>query len=224
MQPNQQLFLKNISLILALVFTASACTTLDPYTREEKTSHATRGAAIGAAAGAVIGAVTGGDRLKRAAIGAGVGALAGAGVGYYMDQQEMRLRQQLEGTGVSVTRVGDNIVLNMPGNITFATDSANIAPGFYEVLDSVVLVLKEYEKTVIVVEGHTDSSGGEQYNQLLSERRADAVARFLIDSRVIPARVASYGFGESRPIADNQYADGRAANRRVELTLMPITQ
>ncbi|GAB4184450.1 MAG: OmpA family protein [Wenzhouxiangellaceae bacterium] len=211
-------------LILSLVLVLPACTTLDPYTREEKTSHATRGAVIGAGAGAVIGAITGGNRLKRAAIGAGIGALAGGGVGYYMDRQEMQLRQRLEGTGVSVTRSGENIILNMPGNITFATDSADLSPGFYDVLDSVALVVDEYEQTVIIADGHTDSTGSDQYNQLLSERRAEAVIRQLVNQGVNPVRAASYGYGEKYPVADNSTASGRAANRRVELTLMPLTQ
>lgn len=200
-----------------------ACTTLDPYTREEKTAHATRGALIGAGTGAVIGAITGGNRLKRAAIGAGVGALAGSAVGYYMDQQELKLRQQLEGSGVSVTRAGDNIILNMPGNVTFATGSATITPEFHEVLDSVTLVLEEYDKTVVIADGHTDSTGSQEYNQLLSERRSDAVVRYLANRGISPVRTASYGYGENYPVADNHSASGRSANRRVELTLMPVT-
>jgi outer membrane protein OmpA-like peptidoglycan-associated protein len=142
----------------------SACTTLDPYTREERTARAQRQAIIGAAAGAVAGLVTGDssmERKKRALVGAGLGALAGAAVGSYMDRQEMRLRQELDRTGVSVTRIGDNITLNMPGNITFATNSADLNAGFYEVLDSVALVVNEFEQTVIEVAGHTDSTGSD---------------------------------------------------------------
>lgn len=201
-----------------------ACTTLDPYTREEKTSHATRGALIGAGAGAAIGAITGGKRLKRAAIGAGVGALAGGAIGYYMDQQELLLRQRLESSGVSVTRHGDNIVLNMPGNVTFSTGSSTINANFYEVLDSVVLVLKEYNQTVIIADGHTDSTGSTQFNQDLSERRSHAVISYLNRQGVPAVRTASYGYGELHPIADNNTANGRALNRRVELTLMPVTR
>lgn len=211
-------------LALAGLMSLNACTTLDPYTREEKTAHATRGALIGAAGGAVIGAITGGDRLKRAAIGAGVGALAGGAVGYYMDQQELRLRQQLEGTGVSVTRMGDNIILNMPGNITFATGSSTITGNFYEVLNSVTLVLKEYDQTVVIADGHTDSTGSSQFNQTLSERRAEAVINYLIRQGIPPVRTASYGYGETHPIADNNSEAGRSANRRVELTLLPVTR
>lgn len=217
-------------LVLAAVtmttFTLGACTTLDPYTREEKTASATKGAAIGAAAGAVIGLISGDDaveRRQRALIGAGIGALAGGSVGYYMDRQEAELRAELEGTGVSVTRMGENITLNMPGNVTFALDSADLNPAFFDVLNSVAKVLDKYEKTVIEVAGHTDSTGSEEYNQRLSERRAASVARFLESQGVMSQRIMTVGMGESRPIADNSTADGRAANRRVELTLVPVT-
>jgi outer membrane protein OmpA-like peptidoglycan-associated protein len=203
------------------------CTTTNPYTRDQQVSKATKGAGIGAVAGAVVGAISGDDskeRRKRALIGAGVGALAGGGIGYYMDVQEKKLRDQLEGTGVSVTRVGNEIILNMPGNITFATDSANINANFYDVLNSVTLVLKEFEKTVIIVGGHTDSTGADSYNQQLSERRAGSVAQYLRSQAISDMRVIVEGYGESRPIASNDTAQGRQMNRRVELTLSPITQ
>jgi outer membrane protein OmpA-like peptidoglycan-associated protein len=204
----------------------TGCTTIDPYTREEKTSKGTWGAGIGAAAGAAVGALTGDDskdRRKRALIGAGIGALAGGGVGYYMDTQEAKLRQQLEGTGVSVTRIGNEILLNMPGNITFATDSADINANFYDVLKSVVLVVQEFDKTLIVVDGHTDSTGSDVYNQQLSERRANSVAGFLRSSGVDSRRILAGGFGETKPIATNETPQGRAQNRRVEITLSPLT-
>ena len=217
-----KIILSAVTLSLAL----SACQTIDPYTREEKTSNATKGAAIGAAAGVVAGLISGDDsreRRERALIGAGIGALAGGGIGYYMDVQEAKLRQQLEGTGVSVTRYGDEIVLNMPGNVTFATDQSTIRGDFYPILDSVVLVLNEYEKTMIEITGHTDSTGAEGYNQLLSERRADSVANYLRSRNVLYARIATQGLGERYPIASNATASGRAQNRRVELRLVPIT-
>jgi outer membrane protein OmpA-like peptidoglycan-associated protein len=221
-------FLKSSAVsLLSATMLISACTTLDPYTQEEKTSNATKGAIAGAVTGAVIGLATGDDaveRRQRALIGAGVGAVAGGSVGAYMDNQEMVLRKQLEGTGVSVTRSGDNITLNMPGNVTFATNSSDLRPEFFGVLDSVGLVLKEYDKTVIEVAGHTDSTGTEQYNQALSERRAGTVASYLINRGVLEMRVIAVGLGESRPVADNTTEAGRAANRRVELTLVPVTQ
>jgi outer membrane protein OmpA-like peptidoglycan-associated protein len=204
----------------------AGCQTLDPYTGEQKTSTATKGAAIGAATGAALGLLTGDDskeRRKRALIGAGVGAIAGGAVGAYMDQQEMKLRQQLEGTGVSVTRVGDEIVLNMPGNVTFQTNSADLNPQFFGVLDSVGLVLKEFDKTVIQVVGHTDSTGSAEYNQALSERRASTVATYINTRGIDAQRILAFGRGLTQPIADNATAEGRAMNRRVELTLSPIT-
>jgi len=204
----------------------SACTTLDPYTREEKTSNAAKGAAIGAAAGAAIGLITGDDsaeRKKRALIGAGIGALAGGGVGLYMDNQELKLRKELEGTGVSVTRIGDNITLNMPGNVTFAFDSADVSAQFYPVLDSVGKVLNEFDQTFIEVAGHTDSVGTDSYNQALSERRASSVAAYLRSRQVRADRLIAIGVGERFPIADNNTDTGRAQNRRVELTIVPVT-
>jgi outer membrane protein OmpA-like peptidoglycan-associated protein len=203
-----------------------ACTTLDPYTREEQTSRAQRGAIIGAVSGAVAGLVTGDssmERKKRALVGAGLGAIAGGAVGAYQDRQEAQLRAQLEGTGVSVTRIGDNITLNMPGNITFATNSADLNAGFYAVLDSVGLVANEFEQTVIEIAGHTDSTGSDEYNRRLSERRAAGVATYLISRDVRQDRIIQVGLGESRPVADNGTESGRQLNRRVELTLVPLT-
>jgi len=220
---------RNSRICLALggiALLATACTTLDPYTREEQTSKAQRQALIGAAAGAVAGLITGDssmERKKRALVGAGLGALTGAAVGNYMDRQEAKLRAELERTGVSVTRVGDNITLNMPGNITFATNSSDLNPGFFEVLNSVALVVNEFDQTVIEVAGHTDSTGTAEYNQQLSERRAAAVAAYLVTREVRRDRIIEVGEGENRPVASNDTAEGRQLNRRVELTLVPLT-
>lgn len=205
---------------------AGACTTIDPYTREERTARAQRQAVIGAVSGAVAGLVTGDssmERKKRALVGAGLGALAGAAVGGYMDRQEAKLRAELERTGVSVTRIGDQITLNMPGNVTFSTDSAGLNARFFEVLDSVGVVVNEFEQTVIEVAGHTDSTGSDAYNQSLSEQRAAAVATYLQSRNVRGERIITVGMGESRPIATNDTVSGRQANRRVELTLVPLT-
>jgi outer membrane protein OmpA-like peptidoglycan-associated protein len=211
---------------LGLLVVLSACTTLDAYTREEKTAKAQRQAVIGAAAGAVAGLITGDssmERKKRALVGAGLGALAGAGVGTYMDRQEAKLRAELERTGVSVTRIGNNITLNMPGNITFATNSADLNAGFFDVLNSVALVVNEFNQTVIEIAGHTDSTGTDQYNQQLSERRAAAVAAYFGTRSVRQDRIITVGEGEARPIASNDTDAGRQQNRRVELTLVPLT-
>jgi outer membrane protein OmpA-like peptidoglycan-associated protein len=141
-----------------------------------------------------------------------------------MDTQEAKLRKTLRATGVSVEREGDNINLIMPGNITFVTDGHDLNADFYEVLDSVILVLQEFDKTIIVVAGHTDSRGSDDYNQALSERRAGSVARYLLSRDVVEARIETIGFGEGTPIADNGTAEGRSLNRRVELSLLPITE
>ena len=218
--------LKLCAAVVGVVLGASACTTLDPYTREEETSHAQRQAVIGASVGAAVGLITGDssmERKKRALIGAGLGALAGAGVGNYMDRQEAALRKELERTGVSVTRSGDNITLNMPGNITFKTDSSDLNASFFDVLGSVGKVVNEFEQTVIEVAGHTDSTGSDQYNQALSQRRADAVAAYLKTRNVRADRIITVGAGEKHPVASNDTPEGRQLNRRVELTLVPLT-
>src|SRR6266850_7090923 len=207
--------------------TLSGCYTYDPYTGDKKVSDTTKGAGIGAAVGAVVGLLTGGDAAahrKNALIGAGIGALAGGAAGNYMDRQESKLRSQLAGSGVSVTRMGDNITLNMPGNITFASDSAELNPSFYNVLHSVNIVLKQYEKTLVEVAGHTDSTGASEYNQKLSERRANSVAQYLEGQGLRSDRVITVGAGETHPVATNDTAEGRQANRRVELTLTPLTK
>ena len=214
-------------LVIAAALATAGCTTTDAYTGEKKVNNASKGAGIGAAAGAVLGALTGDnskERRERALIGAGIGALTGAGVGAYMDKQEAKLRAQLQGTGVSVTRSGDNLILNMPGNVTFKTASADLNSGFFQVLDSVALVLKEFDKTLIDVEGHTDSDGTDDYNQQLSMQRATSVGNYLQSQGVNSQRVVALGAGESRPIASNSTAAGKQQNRRVELKLQPIVR
>ena len=209
-----------------LTIILGGCETLDPYTGESKTSNATKGAIIGAVSGAVVGLVSGDDsveRRKRALIGAGVGALAGGAVGYYMDQQETKLRAELQGTGVSVTRIGDNITLNMPGNVTFTTDSSDLSPAFFDVLASVSKVLTEFDKTVVEVAGHTDSDGSQSYNQSLSERRASSVAEYLRTQGINNQRLMTVGMGETAPVAGNETSTGKQTNRRVEITMVPVT-
>jgi outer membrane protein OmpA-like peptidoglycan-associated protein len=149
--------------------------------------------------------------------------LAGGSIGYYMDQQEAELRAELQGTGVSVTRIGDNITLNMPGNVTFATDSSDLSPAFFDVLTSVSKVLTEYDQTVVEVAGHTDSTGSDSYNQSLSERRANSVAAYLRSQIINCQRLLTLGVGEQHPVADNSTTGGRQANRRVEITMVPVT-
>jgi len=203
------------------------CSTINPYTGEKQTSKAGMGAGIGAVTGALIGIATSDsakERKERALKGAGIGAVAGGGVGYYMDVQEAKLREKLEGAGVSVTRDGDNIILNMPGNLTFDTDSTTVKSSFRPVLDAVSEVLKEYKSTMIQVAGHTDSTGGDKYNLMLSQQRAQSVANILGGFGVEQVRMDTVGFGETQPIASNGTASGREQNRRVELTLLPYTE
>ncbi|WP_133490894.1 OmpA family protein [Alcanivorax sp. 24] len=213
--------------MLAAAITLAGCSTVNPYTGEKQTSKAATGGAIGAVAGALIGIATSDnakERKERALAGAGIGAVAGGGVGYYMDVQEKKLRDKLQATGVSVTRNGDNIILNMPGNVTFDTDQSDVKSNFRPVLESVSEVLKEYKSTMIQVAGHTDSTGGERYNLLLSQQRAQSVANVLSSYGVDVVRLDVVGFGETQPIANNGTAQGREQNRRVELTLLPYTK
>ena len=212
----------SLALLVALAIGVSACETTNPYTGEKQTSKTTIGAGIGAVGGAIAGAIIGG-RSKSALIGAGIGALAGGAVGNYMDKEDAKLRAQLQGTGVSVTRIGDQIILNMPGNVTFATNSSNISANFYPVLDSVALVLNEFDQTYVDVIGHTDSTGSMELNQRLSEQRAISVVQYLKSQKVLPERILSRGMGPSSPVASNDTPEGRALNRRVEIILTPIT-
>jgi outer membrane protein OmpA-like peptidoglycan-associated protein len=204
----------------------TACTSINPYTGQSQISNTTGGALIGAGggalAGAIIGSATGADPRVAALIGAGVGGLAGGAIGNYMDQQESELRAQLQGTGVSVTRVGDQIILNMPSNITFATDKAVVQPQFNQTLVSVGLVLKKFDKTVVDVYGYTDSTGDDNYNQDLSQRRANSVAAILAGQGIDQRRFYINGRGEQDPIASNATESGRSQNRRVEIQISPI--
>jgi outer membrane protein OmpA-like peptidoglycan-associated protein len=212
--------------VVGVALLATGCETLNPYTGEAQMSKSTKGALIGAAAGAVVGLASGDDaveRRQRALLGAGVGALAGGVVGNYMDRQEAKLRAELAGTGVSVTRIGDNITLNMPGNVTFATDSADLNPAFFDVLKSVGKVVKEFDQTIVEVAGHTDSTGADAYNQGLSERRAGTVSQYLQTRGISSQRMITVGMGENMPVADNSTESGRQANRRVEITMVPLT-
>ena len=213
------------SLSICLIFLLVSCTTVNPYTEEKQVSKVAIGAGIGAAGGALIGLITADskNRQRNALIGAGIGALAGGSIGYYMDVQEAKLRQRLRNSGVSVTRVGNQIMLNMPGNVTFETASADINANFYDVLNSVGVVLKEYEKTTVDVIGHTDSVGSESYNQGLSENRARSVAQYLSTQGIMSARLLIAGMGESQPIAPNNTPEGRSQNRRVSIQIAPLT-
>jgi outer membrane protein OmpA-like peptidoglycan-associated protein len=208
----------------ALAISLAACVT-NPETGERTISKAAIGAVGGAVGGYFLGDIVGGrnDRTEKI-LGAGIGAVAGGGVGYYLDQQEKELRQQTAGTGVDVVRDGDNLYLNMPSQVTFGVDSSSIQPAFRQTLNEVAETLAKYESTYVDVYGHTDSTGSDSYNQALSERRAESVANYLSANGVNQARLATRGFGESQPIASNATEEGRAANRRVEIRIVPITE
>jgi outer membrane protein OmpA-like peptidoglycan-associated protein len=201
----------------------AACTT-NPETGNRTISKAVIGGLGGALGGYLLGDLIGGKRDRTEKIlGAGIGAVAGAGVGYYMDEQEKKLKQQTAGTGVGVIRDGDQLVLDMPSEVTFAVNSANLDPAFRGTLDKVASTLTEYEKTYIDVLGHTDSTGADAYNQTLSEQRAATVASYLAGRGVQQARLATKGYGESQPRASNTTEEGRSQNRRVEIRLVPVT-
>lgn len=184
-------------------------------------TNAEKGAAIGAITGAVLGKSTSNHKNKRAVWGAAIGAIAGAAIGDYMDKQEQEFREELSGSGIEVVREGDNLRLIMPANITFATGQAYITSGFYNTLDDIARVLNKYEKTLLSIEGHTDSQGAAQFNQNLSEQRAGSVKQYLTNKDIIASRLKTIGYGESRAIADNMTANGRALNRRVEIQIIP---
>ena len=209
---------------LAAMLTTTACTT-DPETGQKRMSKAAIGGIGGALGGYLLGDLVGGrhDRTEKI-LGAGIGAIAGAGIGSYMDEQERKLRQQTAGSGVDVIRQGDDLLLRMPSGITFAFNDASVQPQFRPTLDEVSSILSQYPKTYIDVYGHTDSDGSDAYNQTLSERRAQSVAGYLTSHGVQSARIATRGFGETQPIASNATEEGKAANRRVEIKISPVTE
>ena len=217
---------KKFVALVAATAMLGACST-DPYTGQQKVSNTAGGAVLGAGLGALAGMAVGGSKnAQRNAvlIGAGIGALAGGTIGAVMDKNEAELRAQLQGTGVSVTRTGDQIILNMPSDITFGVDQDAVKASFYPVLNSVALVLQRYKSTIVDVYGHTNSTGGDQHNFDLSQRRALSVANYLSSQGVDQRRFAVTGFGKTRPIASNATEAGRAQNRRVEIQISPLTE
>ncbi len=211
-------------LVGSAVIAMAGCQTVNPYTNETETANATTGAVIGAIAGTVIGVASSSksDRGKGALIGAASGAAVGGGVGYYMDVQEAELRKQLQSTGVSVTRSGENIILNMPNAVTFGVDQTHLSQGAKNVLNSVALVAKKYDNTRLNVLGYTDSSGSASYNLRLSQVRASEVSNYLMSRQIKSSRLSSQGMGEVDPIATNSTKAGRSQNRRVEIVMSPL--
>lgn len=216
---------KYLAVLIVSIFMMIGCQTIDPYTGEEQVSKSTIGTAIGAVTGAVLGNQVKGNRRTRdkaMAAGALIGGAIGNRAGNYMDGQESKLRRKLRNTGVGVTRRGNNIILNMPSNITFDSGRSQIKNRFESVLESVSLVIKEYRRTRVEVRGHTDSTGSTASNQILSEQRAQSVASFLREDGVGRKRIVATGFGESSPVASNSSKSGRSRNRRVEVVLTPL--
>ncbi len=215
-----------------MVFVASgsliltSCQTANPYTGEAQRAKATTGAVVGGVLGAVVGGLAGNDstdRRQKALLGAGIGAIAGGGIGAYMDKQEAELRRELEGSGVGISRSGNQINLIMPGDITFASGSSSVRGQFYATLTSVAKVLNKYDKTLVDITGHTDSVGQRDYNYRLSQSRANSVAGFLQSKKVNSQRFRVSGQGPDAPVANNSSAEGRQANRRVTIQLAPLT-
>lgn len=207
---------------LAALLATTACVT-DPDTGRKHLSNTAIGGIGGALGGYLLGDLVGGRHDRTAKIaGAGIGGLAGAAIGSYMDKQERDLRDRTAGTEVRVVRQGDDLILSIPSGINFAYNSDTVAPAFQHTLDDVARVLGQYDRTYIDVYGHTDAVGSDQYNQALSERRAVAVADYLVSRGVKGARIATRGFGKTQPVAANDTESGRAENRRVEIKIVPI--
>ncbi|MFM2302527.1 MAG: hypothetical protein RLZZ84_2263 [Pseudomonadota bacterium] len=211
------------SLCAVSLVSLSACVT-DPNTGEKKVSRTAIGGIGGALGGALLGGLIGGKTGR--IVGAGIGGVAGGVIGYQKDKQIRELREQTAGSGVDVTETdgGQAILVNLPNGVTFDVDSSAVKPGFRETLDKVAQSLTQYPNSLIDVYGHTDSTGSDAYNQALSERRARAVADYLTSRGVNYARVRSQGYGESQPVASNATEEGRSANRRVEIKIVPISQ
>ncbi|MDQ2993523.1 MAG: OmpA family protein [Pseudomonadota bacterium] len=207
-----------LTLLMATLLTS--CTTYNPNTGEERIDRTGTGIGLGALGGAIVGSALG--STQGAVIGAGLGAIAGGAIGADMDRQEAMLRQRLNHSGVRVVRTGDDIRLIMPGDITFGNDSANINPKFYRTLNSVAHVMRDFRNTTIRVAGFTSDSGSDEHNQMISEDRAENVAEYLVAQNVNPHRIHAVGYGKRYPIASNATAEGRAQNRRVEVTLHAI--
>jgi outer membrane protein OmpA-like peptidoglycan-associated protein len=179
--------------------------------------------AVGGIGGYLLGDIVGGRHARIAKIvRAGIGGIPGVEIGAYMDKQEAELRARASGTDVQVTRRGDDLILTIPASLGFAYKSDAVAPGFQPMLDQIAAVLKTYDHAFVDIYGHTDATGSDPYNQRLSEQRAASVAAYLAARGVKAARLATAGFGKTQPIASNETPDGQAANRRVEIKIVPI--
>jgi len=204
--------MKNKKLIASCMLALSlvGCTGLEAGNGAYTAGGAAGGAALGAIAGQVIGKDT-----KGTLIGAAVGSLLGMGWGAYRDNQEKELKAKLQGTQAEVKKDGNALVINLPGG------GANITSSFYSALNGIAQSLNNYPETRIQVNGYTDSTGNDAHNQELSQRRANAVAQYLVAQGVSSSRIVANGFGSSNPIASNSTQEGRLQNRRVEIKILP---
>ena len=211
---------------IAALLGAAACTTTDPYSSTPRRNNTGTGVIAGALGGALLGYLTNTSNSeegrKNALIGAGIGALGGAAVGAYMDRQQRELEAELSGSGVGVARQGDNLILRMPSDVTFATNQSSINSRFYATLDDVAAVLNRYDQSIVDIIGHADADGSDDYNLNLSRQRASSVAQYLVQRNVLADRLYVDGRGESQPIASNYTASGKAQNRRVEILIRPF--
>ncbi|MDW4500139.1 OmpA family protein [Sulfitobacter sp. D35] len=211
------------SLVFALAgaMALGACTNpgaLDGSTTGNQNTQT--GALIGAGAGAALGALVG-DSTSSAIKGAAVGGAIGAGIGYSLDKQEADLRRQVANSNVQITNTGDRLIVTLPQDILFATDSSAVRPDLQDELRAVAGNLQQYPQSTIQIVGHTDSDGDAAYNQQLSERRAGAVSNVLLNAGVPGNRIQAIGRGETQPVASNLNAAGKAQNRRVEIVILP---
>ena len=207
-------FLKFVALLICIAWLTGGCST-GPATGKN--------AADRNAVGSISGKTRSKEVRKSALKKTGITRLSYGTEDSYMDRQEKLLRMRLRRTGVSISRSGNQIILNMPGRITFDFGSANLKSEYYDVLNSVASVLEEFDKTYIDIYGHTDSIGSQKYNFKLSYRRANCVADYLIAQGCNFHRFSIRGFGETRPVASNASKSGRSHNRRVEIEISPLT-
>lgn len=208
-----------ITSILTLAVTGCQTTRQNAYTGESEMNDTTSGALIGCATGALAGALI--NKGKGAAIGCAAGGAGGAAIGYQMDKQEAMLRQELVNSGIQIKRVGEQIKLVMSGDITFKTGRSDLTPSILPSLRSVAKVMNNFEDTMLIVEGHTDSVGKDAYNMQLSSVRAQTVQREIAVSGLSYSRIKAEAYGEMRPLCSNNTKSGQACNRRVELLIVP---
>ncbi|MEM7321163.1 MAG: OmpA family protein, partial [Pseudomonadota bacterium] len=182
-----------------------------------------QGALLGGLLGAGVGAIAADKPLQGAVVGGAIGAAGGAGIGSLLDKQEAELRESLGNDDVTITNTGDSLIVTLPQDVLFGVDSAVVGSGSRSDLTAVATNLQSYPDSSVKIVGHTDNSGSAEHNQDLSERRANSVADVLLEGGVAFERIQTTGRGEDDPVASNLTAEGKAANRRVEIVILPET-